>query len=291
MKPNKGWGIALIVLGLVVFTGALIDLLNPVEYVKNKASEIVGFPLEGIDWEDENAVREEGTLTVEVEGIETLRLENPAGRIRINGDSNAKAVTVHYTKKISGFSAGDGKERLAKDIKIDVNRSGNMQRIETEVQNGIFAGGRSMHVDYEIIVPPSLQIEVDNKAGEVTTDGLLSAVKITNNAGRVEVNGFKGKLDVNVNAGEISARGGTEIKAIDLSVNMGKVEVAIPDGTNLKVDARTNVGQIENELGIGEESRNGLNRELRGQTGTGNDGSITLRTNTGEIKLNKELGR
>lgn len=215
-------------------------------------------------------------------------LDNMAGRIQINADSNAKVATVKYAKKISGFSTEEAKRKLAQDIKIEVDRSGKAQRIETAVKKGGFdAGARNIRVDYEITVPPSLQIEVDNKAGEVLTTGLQSEIKIINNAGRVEVDGFRGKLDVEVNAGEIIARGGQAIRDIDLTTNMGRVEVAIPDGTNLKVDARTNVGKIANQLGIGE-SKNGINRELNGQTGTGNDGSINLRTNTGEILINKQ---
>lgn len=302
MKLNKGWGVASIILGCVVLLSAANNFFQPAEYIGRQMEEFgenmddfgqtvdqFANDYQSFDqWYEREALTQRDSLAWPAQGIKKVHLDNQVGRVTVIGSKEAKEITVQTTKRLRLNKSEEETRRYFSDIKINTREMEHALRIETEMPQHLKLGfNRLAAVDYEITVPAGMELEIVNHVGEVIVHDLESALTADLNVGRIDVNGYKGKLQLKNNTGEIVARGGTEIKNIDIRSNVGAVAVYLPSDANLLVDAETNIGNVESDFSELKVDLRVPGKEADGKLGTGS-GNLTVRTNTGEIELRKE---
>jgi hypothetical protein len=310
MKLHKSWGVALIVFGMVLLTSAIGKLIHLDDYLAarvdqhiERGMERIGENMERFDHEmdqfgrsmealakgfgDGHLLTESGELKIALDNLKTIRLENRVGEIKVTADPNAKEATLKYIKKLNSNEPQQEAENrlhhpqvLVEDVKED------MKRVWTDqYDDGFWL--KQFRVDYELIVPPTLAIEIQSSVGDITTIGLQSDLKIDADVSKIDVSGFKGTLHVKNNTGAISIQNGQEIKELEVNSNVGAVTVALAEKANVKVEAKTNVGALDSEFELNER-RTGPSKSAQGQIGDGSGGQVTINTNTGAIEIKKQ---
>jgi hypothetical protein len=290
MKSNKQvWGIVCIVFGVLILSGVAVRLTHPLDQLGSKTAEMfdqIGNNVPNFDFDGQNSLTDRGQQTFDASKITKLELNEKAGKINITTDPNAKVAQVNYVKGIGlKFNNTDLSERL-KNVEVKLQTMGDTQHVDVEYHgnNDFF---NSAYVNLDIVIPPNLQVDVRSNAGEVTTNGLQNKVSVHLNAGKIQVDGFTDTADLHNNAGEIRVSGGQQIKRIDAEVNMGAVHVSLPQQASLAIDASTNVGNVTSDFPLNV-TKHIPGSSAHGSIGTGKDGLVTLRNNTGEISISQE---
>lgn len=290
MKSSRQvWGIVLIVFGALVLSGAVVQHYHPLNMLSNQANQVLdqfGGDFQNLNFDGADNATEAGTQTFDPTHVTKVALTNKAGKIHITTDPNAKQATVNYVKGLPlTINDADAKSRFA-SFQVNLKTTGDTEHIDVDYNNSnnIFSKG---YVNFDIIVPPSMEVTVDNNAGEVTTIGLANSVTVHLNAGKIDVDGFANTADVHTNAGEVTVTNGKDIRRIDAESNVGAVHVTLPESANLAVDAGTNVGAVSCDFPINVE-KHIPGSSLHGSIGTGHDGIVKLHTNTGAIMISKQ---
>ncbi|HYL27117.1 MAG TPA: DUF4097 family beta strand repeat-containing protein [Candidatus Nitrosotalea sp.] len=202
-------------------------------------------------------VREDVHQTIAAGAAPSVRVENVAGSVRIEGSPRAD-IDVTATKY--GHDADE-----LRNIAIDMRREESGVAIVTSYTGSGHAGG----VRYHILLP----------AG--------ASLVVTNVAGTVDVSGVRGNVDVETQAGAIGVDAGTVAgaRSIDLRATTGAVTLWIAPNSSARVDASSTVGAFGSDIpGIAQQREN-----LVGARGSGTIGSgsalIRLSTTTGAIAL------
>ncbi|ASS74903.1 hypothetical protein CIG75_07860 [Tumebacillus algifaecis] len=309
MKLHKSWGYALIVFGLVLMTGAVGRLLHLDDglaahvgqhYIEDSVQlgqdmeqfgeemDRFGRSMEQLaeGYHDGHLITDTGEETFELANIKKIRLENNVGQIKVTADAKATKATLKFIKKLNTNEAKSEAEAKLKQVAIDVNTTdGEILHVQAS-QYYSNSWMKQFRVDYELIVPPTMAIELNTKVSDITTVGMLSDLSVEANVAKIDIDGFKGKLSVKNNTGAISIKGGQEIKEVEVSSNVGALTLQLPEKANLNVDAKTNVGALDSEFQLNER-RIGPSKSVQGKIGSGG-GQVTLSTNTGAISIVKQ---
>ncbi|ARU63331.1 hypothetical protein CBW65_21830 [Tumebacillus avium] len=309
MKLHKSWGYALIVFGLVLLTGAVGKLIHMDEYVAAEQNQqyengevYIGQNMEQFGEEmdrfgqsmeqlaegfsDGHLVTAAGEEQVEIEKIKRLKLENNVGQIKITADPNAKKMTLKFIKKLNTTESKETAEQRLKNVGIDINYGEDGTVYVSS--SGYYEENwmKQFRIDYELIVPPTLAVELYSKVGDITIVGLQSDLHVEANVAKIDIDGFKGSLNVKNNTGAISVKGGQAIKELEVNSNVGALTVQLPEQANVTVDAKTNVGALDTEFQLNER-RTGPSKSVQGQIGQ-SGGQVNLNTNTGSISILKQ---
>jgi hypothetical protein len=290
MKSSRQvWGIVFIVFGALVLSGAVVEHYHPLNMLSNQANQVldqIGGDFPNLDFDGANNATEAGTQTFDTTHVTKLALTNKAGKIHITTDPNAKQATVNYVKGLPlRINDADAKSRFD-SFQVHLKTTGETEHIDVDYNNSnnIFSKG---YVNFDIIVPPTMEDTVDNNAGEVKTTGLANRVTVHLNAGKIDVDGFTNTADVHTNAGEVIVTNGKNIRRIDAETNAGTVNVILPESEDLAIDAGTNVGTVSCDFPINVE-KHIPGASLHGSIGTGHNGIVNLHTNTGAILISKQ---
>ncbi|TCP54760.1 putative adhesin [Tumebacillus sp. BK434] len=309
MKLHKSWGYALIVFGLVLLTGAIGKLIHLDEYVAAELNQQYengriyidqnmdqfgeemdrfGQSMEQLaeGFSDGHLVTAAGEEVVELQNIKRVTLENNVGQIKVTADPKATKVTVKWVKKLNTTDSKEAAEQRLEELQIGINR------VENETLN-VASGGyyeenwlKRFRIDYELIVPPTLAVELHSKVGDITTVGLQGDLRVVANVAKIDIDGFKGTLNVKNNTGAISIKGGQAIRELEVNSNVGALTVQLAEQANVTVDAKTNVGALDSQFPLNER-RTGPSKSVQGQIGQGG-GQVNLNTNTGSIVILKQ---
>jgi DUF4097 and DUF4098 domain-containing protein YvlB len=229
--------------------------------------------------------------TVNLQPGGTVELENVNGKIRISAWDQPQ-VRIHAVKKIQNENDGDA-AAFMKQLRIDVRQQGSTLRIETinprkehgiDFLDFIFGDHVQASVEYELTVPRSINLKVDNTNGSITATELSGEIDLETTNGRIEVVRCSGSVDAETTNGAISVelvqvRSG---RPMSFETTNGRINLSVPSNMAADIDASTTNGRIESEIPI--TTKSSSKRSLRGSlNGGGTD--ITLRTTNGGISI------
>jgi hypothetical protein len=222
-----------------------------------------------------------------------LVLNNGAGKIRIHRGEEG-IVSVSPTKRASGL--GIDLERM----QINYDQHGDLLGISTRMAWNIFQFGLRT-VDFEITVPASCDIQLQNGSGEVAVQGANGEIRVRTGSGRVHAHDLQGQISMKTGSGRIEA---SNLQGqIDLRTGSGRIEAQNIQGqTNLRTGSSRIVlgsvrGQLSATTGSGriEVTHSALSSESVLKTGSSSinfDGSLDplgnykFQTGSGGINLN-----
>ena len=224
------------------------------------------------------------------DAIDTLRIDNPAGDVDIEGTDGDTATvdrTIRYT--------GDDQPATTAAV-----RGGTLT---LDIDCGL---RRRCQVDYVIRLPSrvdldanlaSAGIEVQTITGDVQIDTASGSVRLTDVTGDVGVNGASGSIrlsgvdgDLNLNCASGSIDGtGLSADVVEVDVASGSVELAFDDGIDrMVIDSAS--GRVTVEVPGGpyrvdtDSSSGDINVNVA--TDPGADRSISIDTASGDITIN-----
>jgi hypothetical protein len=217
-------------------------------------------------------------------------LENTNGRITVRSWDQPK-IRVRAEKRVESRDSDMAKKAFAA-LKIEPTVTNGavsiMTRYPRRGSDGFFdwlAGTNvSMSVTYEVTVPRSINIDIDNTNGSIDITEVRGSARVSNTNGHIELLRCAGDVDAETTNGHIKAELAevTPGKAVRLETTNGRITVAVPRSINARLDAATTNGRINTELPV---TTTEVHRtSLRGSINSGGP-ELRLRTTNGSIDI------
>jgi hypothetical protein len=219
-------------------------------------------------------------FNINAEGKNKIRLSEPNGDLRITGIAGVSAITVNAQIFVKD---NDEIKNAGEDVVIKLDSSGSVVSIKTEYDKGLFDIGGSAYVNYEVIIPDNIQVDVNSVNGDIyltsvrnesSVETVNSTVNIIDCSGKLKIDGVNSDIVSNLNATE-----GLNISVVNGDVKLGGMK---------NIAAVVKISTVNGDL-----SFKGLtfsNIELNGKRsfkGTIGEGSnkILVSTVNGDIRL------
>jgi DUF4097 and DUF4098 domain-containing protein YvlB len=236
-------------------------------------------------------LRENVDRTFDARAGASLTLSNTNGSVTIHTWDQPR-IRVQAEKIVE--CSDDKVARTAmKEMRIDLTpHDGGLAILTQSPREGtsiwdLFTGSHAnASVKYDITVPRSMNVDVDNVNGGVYLSDLRGKMNLETTNGRIEVTNCAGKLDAETTNGSNRA----QLTAIDagqpmsLETTNGRISVALPETVAARLDASTTNGSIRTEFPI--TTNRGEKNVLRG-TLNGGGADVRLRTTNGSIEITK----
>jgi len=217
-------------------------------------------------------------------------LDNTNGHITIRSWDQSR-VQVHATRKVESRDP-DAARRAFDALKIEPSVTADAVRINTNYprqSQGVFdwiAGTSvSMNVEYEVSVPRTMNLEIDNTNGAIDIREVRGSHRVTTTNGHIEIVRCAGDVEAETTNGHIRAELSevTPGKSVRLETTNGSITVELPKTIATRVDASTTNGSVKTDLPVTttEFKRN----TLRGTINGGSNDELKLRTTNGSIAI------
>ncbi len=208
-----------------------------------------------------------------------LHLENLNGRIRVRGDRGTRFARIEGDKVVESDSRSDA-QRFLDRVTVRVTQHDDWISVRTDQPRD--TDGRNVVVNYDVVIPADLDVDVLNVNGEITVERFDSDVDITNTNGNVWALGIVGDVDVDLVNGTVTADVTPPANClIELTVVNGNITLTVPSTASAMLEADVTNGSI-NVVGLTLVDAVSSSRSLHGRLGHG-EGVIDLQTTNGTI--------
>jgi hypothetical protein len=120
--------------------------------------------------------------------------------------------------------------------------------------------------------------------GAITVKDAKGELSLHTGSGAITVTGADGSVTAEANIGSVEVEGRLSGRNV-VGTGSGRVRVAVPADSRLKVDVSTGSGSLANEFGLPVEGR--VSRVSRGTLADGSGGSLQIRSGVGGVALTK----
>lgn len=227
-----------------------------------------------------------------VNGQANLQIDNVFGAIRVHrGPVNTVEIraTRYYSSLLSFRSS----------YPLNITQQENQISVSSQMRQSFLAFSPLAfsieRVDLDITAPEASDVHIHTEAGSVAIDDIHGQASIQTNAGTIDVkNAFLlGNSSVHTNAGTINMQdvrleGGARVETnagtivfrgsmqagnrYSFETNAGTIDMALPPNAAFVLDARTDLGTLNNQFGAN-------------SVGAGEQAMLHLRTNLGTITV------
>lgn len=221
-------------------------------------------------------------------GKSKLKIENVSGNVKFSRGSDSGSVIIKALKEIKVKKKY--LDTPFDEIQINVDSGTSIIEITTEInrsgEDGIFKFnlGRDQRVDFEIIIPANLEIDVENVNGNISSNNLNNDLKIDLVNGEVDLENYTGRLECEITNGSFSAEIDST-RGMNVSTINGNVTLHLNNFMNANLRAETVNGKISEEnlqFSITEREK----KFLKGKLGSGDpDVDLRIETVNGKIRL------
>jgi DUF4097 and DUF4098 domain-containing protein YvlB len=227
--------------------------------------------------------------TFDVKPGTSFALNNTNGRITIRSWDHSR-VEVHAVKSVESRDSAAAREAMAA-LKIEPVFIADGLRINTNyphrsegLLDWLSGNNVSMNVAFDITVPRSMNLAIDNTNGAIDISDVRGSHRIANTNGHIELLRCAGDVDAETTNGAVRAEL-TDVnpgKPIHLETTNGRITVALPRSFAAQVDASTTNGSIKTDLPV--TTTHFRRNTLRG-TINGGGADLRLKTTNGSITI------
>jgi hypothetical protein len=304
--------VALMVVATIAFSGSGL-------VINGEGIQWGPSPGDGIQWGDGGTISignvEAAAMiekTLKVNGRVDLTVDNRIGDVVVKTGNSTEEVVVVASVRASGNNQSDAQNNL-QQMKVDPVQQGNSITIKPVFPDKLvglqLSTGRNA-VDLEITVPANTTVDVKADLGKVDVSGVNGRVTAKASLGEVAISNVTGAIDVSADLGKVEIKDATltgnlsvVAKAGDilfqgalgqgyqhtLTANLGAIRLVLPAQSAFSLDARTNLGDINNQFAMSNSSKSeGLGDEFTGTIGSPAGTSIVVRAAMGSISIEKQ---
>ena len=252
--------------------GCLGDVGSPELHVSG-----AGFNFRNSDFSAEKTVE----IEIPVENHSSVNIEAINGKVMVTGHRDVDVVVVTAHLIIGSDSQADADNHI-EDLEIQVTDSAEEILFQTVQPKN--TDGRKYHVEYDIIVPHSLEVMATQDNGKIEILDIENSVDVSNTNGDVLLSNIAGGVMAVVDNGSIEGNVFLPVgKTIDLSTNNGNLELNIPTTTSAEFSTTVVNGHISvTDLDFTDIVN--TKQRIDGVIGDG-EGTIELSTTNGNIEL------
>lgn len=200
---------------------------------------LAGFGLAGCDgWPFRVEATTVDQFTLPAQGHLRLVVESSNGRVTIRGAPDLSAATVTATKRSRGQTLADAERRLDQLTYTATADEGTvLLRYRQADQPGDV--GRHSGVDFEVVVPPQVEVEVRTSNGSIEVASIMGTVQLATSNGAIHLREGAGTAQLTTSNGRVSVRD----QVGDLSVRTSNGEIRL-ERVRGRVDGETSNGWI-----------------------------------------------
>lgn len=234
--------------------------------------------------------------------VTQFKITNVVGDIELSADAAATGVSAEIVKTGKGATQAEADAALA-EISVTMapgQADGSVEAIVTQPKGGHH---REYGVKWKITLPPTAQVTVVNRVGDITIQGSLKGVAVSNDVGDIDAKSVAGGVDVSTRVGDVFASGEGAVasksdvgnvtvevaagaESLKATSRVGDVNVTIPRAWTGTVKATNNVGDLElqsQDFSVSEvkKSRGRCEAKLNG----GGAGSLEASTQVGDVTI------
>jgi DUF4097 and DUF4098 domain-containing protein YvlB len=228
--------------------------------------------------------------TFDVRPGATVDLTNTNGRITIKAWDQPRVKVVAH-KEVEADR--DDVRRALQELRVELTPRDGGLVIRTHYPNEKNAGGFfdwifgdrvDAQVTYELMVPRTMNVEVENTNGGIYLSDVTGRHDLDTTNGKIEVTRCAGSLDASTTNGSIDAELVRVAKGqpMRFETTNGRIEVSVPRDFAADVDASTTNGAIHTDMPVA--ARRAGDNSLLG-TINGGGTLLRLRTTNGGIAL------
>lgn len=180
--------------------------------------------------------------------VRVIRLKATANRTKVIGDPSVRTVRVVGPHRLRVDGHRLVVENEMEDEPFGFGGEGGHIRI-TGLRSGRGArvGALRGHDTLEVRVNPSMPVDFDCDAGMIEVVGTASALTGRVNAANAVIDDFDGPITLSVNAGKLRARGRLDGGSSSIDVNVGKADVQLEPGSNVRIIRSATFGSAESD--------------------------------------------
>jgi hypothetical protein len=175
-------------------------------------------------------------------GVRIVRLKATANRTKVVGDPSVRTVQV----------TGPHRLRVEGDRVIVENEIGDEnigfgegRHIRISGIRGAKIQGFRGHETLVVRVNPSMPVDFDCDAGMIEVLGVAGTLTGRVNAANAIIEDFEAPFHLSVNAGKLRARGRLDGGQSSIDVNVGKADVILEPGSNVRIIRSATLGSAE----------------------------------------------
>lgn len=226
--------------------------------------------------------------TFDVRAGALVSLANVNGNITIHSWDQPR-VRIHAEKRIE--SASDAAKQAMAELKIEIAQSDGGLRVVTHypkhadtIFDWMFGSHVSASVTYDVTVPRTMNLDVDNTNGRIEVSDVRGSHRIGTTNGRIELARCAGDVEAETTNGGIKAEllDVTAGKSVRLETTNGRISLTAPPTLAASLDAANTNGSINTELPI--TTTKVGKHTLRGSINGGGP-EVRLRTTNGSIEI------
>ncbi len=227
--------------------------------------------------------------TFDVKPGASFALDNTNGHIVVRSWDEPR-VRVQALKRVGSRDAGEAKKAFDALAIVPTASAGSL-RIETKFPrrneslfDWIAGTSVTMNVDYDLTVPRSMNVQIDNTNGAIDISDVHGSIRVSNTNGHIECVRCAGDIEAETTNGRIRAelaevnRG----KPIRLESTNGGLTVTLPKSMGARIDASTTNGSVRTDLPV---STTELRHNALRGTINGGGAELRLRTTNGSISI------
>lgn len=237
-------------------------------------------------------LREPMDRTIDIRPGGAVSLININGKITITSWDQPRIRL--QAEKYADSRNDDAAKKALQEIQIEVRSTASGISIETKQPNrgmggildAIFGDNVNMGVRYDLTVPRSMNLTVENTNGSVHVSELAGRLDLETTNGRIEVSRCTGSVNAGTTNGAIRAEllQVASGAAMRLETTNGGIALSVPSTLAATIDAGTTNGSVSTDIPIS--TTRFEKTSLRG-TMNGGGPSIRLSTTNGSIRINR----
>lgn len=214
----------------------------------------------------------------------SLRLENENGHIDVR--SWEKAEVRVFARIRANARDEDEAEALLKEVEIRVDVSGQHIDVYAEKPRRYFERNRYVSINFEVMVPEKIDLDVKTTNGGVEVDAITGTVEARTTNGGIDILRVNGAIRAQTTNGGIDAElvGFSGKDDLEFHTTNGSILVTLPKDIKGSIDAETTNGHIEVDFPVTIQGRISKTA-VRGDLNGGGPVMINLHTTNGAIRV------
>ncbi len=145
--------------------------------------------------------REKRELNMAAKGIEVLDISCGAGALIIEGKEH-QDIQVEAEIEIEGMPDKKAQEFIKDKLELSLVRKGTVAYLKSKMNNG-FWKPKGARVNLFVILPPYLNLKVEDGSGSIRLSRMNENVSIKDDSGSIEVRDTKGNVNIIDGSGSI----------------------------------------------------------------------------------------
>jgi len=237
----------------------------------------------------------------------SLKVQNTSGEIRIESHPENKIIIDAF--KVVEADNSKKAERIADEIEVIIKKYDSGVEIKTKYASKRSKGfwkrlfsshwHRSAYVDYHILVPEKIELDISNTSGDVIVSNISGDIEINATSGDLSIKRITGELNLETTSGDVeifSIQGDIIVEGTSSDLEIfniiGDADISSTSGNTT---AENITGSVKIDKTSGDIYLKMIKENIQASSSSGDliieqlEGGLDLETSSGDVEVKTEI--